>query len=108
MRQWGPFHKDVCVQCPYTFTSWDEHRTHVKEAHGDVWRYICGLCDVLFPTKDERNRHRKDDHESRLKERVSCYLHVFCVIAGRLFRMWVSLLTLCELLKKSGPDLYAL
>jgi hypothetical protein len=41
------------------------------EAHGDRWKYICGLCDKLFDTKDERGRHRRDEHESRLKDRVS-------------------------------------
>ena len=71
LRRWGPYHKPKCVQCPFTFTTWVEHQAHVKEAHENLWRYICGLCDVVFTTTDERTRHRKRDHESRLKTTVS-------------------------------------
>ena len=68
--RWGPYHKNVCAQCPFAYTTWEEHKMHVRQEHGDKWKYVCGLCELQFNTKDERGRHRRDEHESRLKDRV--------------------------------------
>ena len=56
----GPFHKEECAVCHAEVSSWHDHLSHVRDHHGDVWVWPCGLCGLnSFQSNEARLDHRK-------------------------------------------------
>ena len=59
----GKFHSNHCVQCQEPVATWQAHQDHVRDQHGDVWKYVCGICPELFDTKGMAASHKGKSHE---------------------------------------------
>ena len=56
----GIYHRDECVHCGLEVKTWDDHKKHLDEVHGGVFKWKCGLCGVcVFDTEQEKINHRK-------------------------------------------------
>ena len=61
----GQFHDNRCYLCPRgeDFNNWQEHRQHIKERHGNIVRFVCGICKESFPRAVDRKNHREKEHK---------------------------------------------
>lgn len=58
----GPFHDDLCAQCPEKFTTYDEYRIHVVEKHEGKWKWKCGFCRECYQEKRDLRGHCRVFH----------------------------------------------
>lgn len=74
----GPHHGKHCVQCNYEIQSWEDHQQHVRDAHNNQWKYVCGICEEVFDSQEDCNYHRRCNHTQTNKS-----VATFCHICGK-------------------------
>ena len=62
----GYYHSDSCNLCLENngerFSSWEEHRLHIRKFHNDSIKFVCGICNMIFDDVWERGNHRVKEH----------------------------------------------